>query len=108
MAEISLLSSLGYDHPAFAVRDLLEVIQTRTGIGFQEGSGASEQLAGTWWRVAESDPSAAPGRVRLFLGSPEEVVRVHAEVHGRAVQLGADLAAIEVNNDRIDRQQGNG
>ena len=61
-----------------------------------------------WVQLAEVDPSAPPGRVRLYLQSQDEVAAVAAQVDGRAVQLGADLLSVAVLNDLWDLRQGNG
>ena len=61
-------------------------------------------LAGTWRRVVADDPSASPGRIRIYLASPDEVRTIAAEVDGRAVQLGSDLVSISVASDRLVTQ----
>ena len=102
--------SLGYD-PSGVIRGLMAVIRERTGVAVQE-QGAVDATTGdtsnTWCRLADQDPAAHPGRVRLNLTSLDDARKIMEDVHGKAVQLGVDLLTVTVANDEIERQQGNG
>ena len=106
MTTLTVEGSLGYDPPA-VVRSLMAVIRDRTGVALAEAPQEGEPGSGTWYRLADRDPSAHPGRVRLQLTTLEEARKIIQEVHGRAVQLGTDLISISIANDEVERQQGN-
>ena len=93
--------SLGYD-PKTVVQALMRVVSERIGIQLADASLAGPASSSTWAWAAAQDPSAPPGRVRLLLPDVDAVTRLRAAVHGRAVQIGADLISIEVLNDLID------
>ena len=106
-ADISVDGSLGWD-PGAAMRTLMGVIAGRTGLQLAELTARQASIPGGWRRVAEMDPFANPGRVRLYLSDLSECERVHAEVHGRGIQIGGDLLTVDVATDAVDAVSGNG
>ena len=65
----------------------------------------------SWRWLAATDPTAPPGRIRLQLETLEQVQLIISHIHGRSLQFGSDLVAIEIQNDLLDAQQvrlGNG
>ena len=97
---LSLRGPLGHD-PARVMTEFLAVLQTRTGLSLMQATDAADERLGTW-RLLDGvgDPGGA-GRVRLALSSLDEARRVAAEFHGRAINVGPDLIAIEVSNDLL-------
>ena len=64
--------------------------------------------AGKWQWLAADNPSAPPGRFRLYLKDLEEVARVRATLHDKAVKVGMDTFRVQVFNDLEDRVSGGG
>ena len=86
----------------------MEVVSHRTGISLEHSLDSASAAPGFWYHTHAAGPSAPPGQVRLRLHSMEQVFRLARELHGKAVNLGSDLVAIELVNDEVDRVQGNG
>ena len=86
-------------------------ILARTQLSLQDASTQADPPPNSWQWLAARDPDAPPGRVRLSLTSLEQVQAVVDAVHGRAIQVGSDFIAIEVQNDLLDTRHlaaGNG
>ena len=75
-----------------------------TGCNVKEASKSTAPKAGEYVHLASVDPTAPPGRLRLFLNSEEEVRKFYAALHGQTVQVGRDLIAIELAIDMIQLQ----
>lgn len=94
---ISLRGGLGAE-PLDAVRRLMAVVATKAGVAFRENDASPTPEAGSWTWDARFNPEAPPGRVRVRLADARQVQTMAEEVQGRAVQVGADLVAIEITN----------
>ncbi|CAK0904154.1 unnamed protein product, partial [Prorocentrum cordatum] len=66
---------MGYD-PHAVIAALLAVMRAQSGLALAPADTAAELTPGTWRRLADDDPSLAPGRVRLYLHSAAEVASV--------------------------------
>ena len=73
-----------------------------TGLQLTPYAANGSQHFGFWKRLASFDPSAPPGRARLFLGSQGEVQRVYHTLHGQLVQVGNGWMSITVHNDILE------
>ena len=105
-AEISINGSLGHGLTA-TVRQLMSVIEGRLGTQLRELGPDDVQSPSSWLHLVRSDPSVPTGRIRLQLASRADVDRLATEVHGRAVQIGADLLTISVLGDGLQQLPGN-
>ena len=94
-AEVQLAGSLGYD-PDDVVAKLIEVLHARGGLQLSHVTPGALPQADSWRRVADLDPTAAPGLVRLYLADPDALRMLHREFDGRAVQYGEDLVEVRV------------
>ena len=99
-AELRVEGSLGYD-PGAVVTSLMAVLQSHTGLAVSRAGSVESLVPGTWRRLADDDPSMAPGRVRLYLQSAADVGMVTRTLHGRAVQVGEDLVSIAIVPDEL-------
>ena len=86
-------ASLGYD-PHGTVASLLAILRER--VPLEHAVSAERLVPGTWRRLAEDDPTADPGRVRLYLQSVADGEIIHGALHGRGVQVGCNLLTISV------------
>ena len=108
VAEVSLPGTLGR-RPLETLQALMAVVGNRAGVAFRQADPREEQPpAGSWRRAQDLDPTAPPGRIRVYLETPGDVTALSAMLHGRAVQLGGDLVAVEVRSDLLDARTGNG
>lgn len=99
--EVTVHGELGHN-PAELLGYLMRVVSQRTGVALRAAVTADEPGAGVWKPATLGDPSADPGRVRVQLASAVEVRLLAAELHGKAVQLGADLLTIAVISDPLN------
>ena len=110
-ATLEVDGPLGFQ-PGEVITLLMEVVAHHAGIPLrptQQGRRGGEHPA--WFWLAGEDPSAPPGRVRLLLQDADQVQAVIRAVHGRAIQVGSDLVAVDVQSDLIqvdEVRQGNG
>jgi hypothetical protein len=93
-AELQVLGQMGAD-PLAVVHKLMEVVGHHAGIDWRESDAGPDANRATWHWIAKSNPSAAPGRIRLSLQTEAQALAVSRHVHGRAVQLGAELISLE-------------
>ena len=94
-AELMTEGSLGYD-PQAAVSAIMRVVRQQTGVDLTAAASAAQLLPGSWRRLAADDPTADPGRVRLYFKTMADGAAVRAAIQGRAVQVGDDLVALRV------------
>lgn len=109
LTEVTLLGEIGRED-GVVIRLLMDHLAGAVGLRLTETDYARDPRAGEYVHLASQDPLAQPGRVRLLLGSQEDVRRVYAGLHGQTLQVGADLVGIAVANDAVDAVQrpGNG
>ena len=81
------------------VRLLMAHLCQAAGLQLQETDYAREPKLGEYIHLASQDPLNPPGRVRLLLGSREEVRKVYATLQDQTVQVGSDYIGIDVCND---------
>ena len=106
-AEVTIPGSLGHN-PRQVIDTLMAVVASRTGLALTEGGQNQGARPGTWQRLQDSDPSAAPGRLRLHLQSYREVELLAEQLHGKAIQIGVDLLAVDVFHPDLVHNPGNG
>jgi len=106
-AEVTLNGSLGYD-PEDVVARLVLVLGTRTGLQLSRVPQGQQPGANTWRHAADSDPTAAPGLVRLYLAQPGDLEVIRRELDGRAIQYGEDLVEVQVLTQVGPEAPGNG
>ena len=82
--------------------DLIAHICRHAGLQLKAFGADAGHQAGTWKHLASYDETAPPGRGRLYLSSKEEVMKVHAALHGQVVQVGSDWLAVTVHNDLLE------
>ena len=87
---------------------LMNHLTASSGLQVQAAKDPTGPRKGEYVHLASVDPSAPPGRLRLYLGSQDDVRKVFNALHGQAIQAGADYIAIEVTNDLSNSLQGNG
>ena len=104
-ASIMLRGSLGYDPHAVAER-LVGEIRRQTGLRLEEGPlDAAPRNGG--WSMLPGFTTGTSGRLRLCLETQAALDDVCARFHGRALNVGSEVIAIEVANDLRDAP-GNG
>ena len=81
---------------------LINHVCQSTGLRLAPYDPSTSWSSGFWKHLASHDPAAPPGRARLFLGSKEEVTKVHEALHGQVVQVGEDWLSVTVHNDLLD------
>jgi len=101
IAEVTVKGEMGKED-AEVLRRLMVHACTVTGFNVKEAADGRSPKTGEFVHLASLDAAAPPGRLRLFLGSEEEVRKFHMALHGQTVQVGQDRIAIELSNDIID------
>ena len=101
IAEVTVKGEMGKED-AEVLRRLMVHACTVTGFNIKEAADGRSPKIGEFVHLASVDAAAPPGRLRLFLGSEEEVRKFHMALHGQTVQVGQDRIAIELSNDIID------
>ena len=99
-ADIEVGGHLGFD-PHQAITMLMHIVARELGTPLRDASREEDAPVSSWRWLAATDPTAPPGRIRLQLASMEQVQLVYDRVHGRAIEMGADLVAISVQNDLL-------
>ena len=107
IADVTITGRLHADEHA-VVRNLMDHLVTQTGLQLTEQSDGPSSKVGTWKWLSATDPSAPPGRSRLFLNDLSEVSRVKAALHDKTIKIGMDTFRLQVHNDLQDRLQGGG
>ena len=106
IAEVHIRGPVGYDaHTVY--RQLAAHVTQVAGIALVETTSDSPGTPGYWRWLGASDPTAPPGRLRLYLRSDDEVQKLYQALHERTLQVGMDHVALQVTNDRQDLE-GNG
>ena len=73
-----------------------------TGLALSPAATDKSPTIGQWQHLARTDPSAHPGRVRLYVCTQEELDTIYAALHGQVIQVGTDHFAVTVHNDLQD------
>ena len=109
ITEISVNGEIGIGDKE-TIDELVKHVCTQTGIQLKAFSPNDKGVIGTWKHLASYDPTEPPGRARLYLGSPEDVKKIYASLHGQILQVGADSLSITIHNDCLERERlsGNG
>lgn len=105
IADVEIKGHLHDDEHAL-VRDLVTHLVGQTSISLTELQEERGHRAGKWQWLAAADPSAPPGRFRLYLNDLEEVARVRATLHDNAVKVGMDTFRVQVFDGLQDRVPG--
>ncbi|CAK0867076.1 unnamed protein product, partial [Prorocentrum cordatum] len=105
-AEVKVLGHMGAN-PQAVVQKLIEVLGHHSGLALTESDVGPQPTGPTWTWLAKENPAAATGRVRVHLDTDDQARRFTQAVHGRAIQLGADLVSLECTTDLQDLE-GNG
>ena len=98
LTDVSILGEVGREDGAVVRRLMDHLIQT-AGLQLQETDYAREARLGEYIHLATQDAMHPPGRVRLLLGSRDDVRKVYAALDGQTLQVGQDLVGIAVSND---------
>eukprot|EP00959_Pyramimonas_sp_CCMP1952_P362858 7598658-Pyramimonas_sp.AAC.1 len=84
----------------------MQHLTVQTGLHLTEQSTAGGPKMSSWKWLSASDPSAPPGRARLFLKDLSEVQRVRNALHDKSIRVGMDTFRIHVHNDLQDQVGG--
>ena len=82
---------------------------TATGLNLQEASNSDQAKVGDYVHLASRDTFASAGVVKVFAASKDGIRKIYAALHGQAIQVGQDNIGVEVRNDlmTLDAGQGN-
>jgi hypothetical protein len=105
ITDITVRGELGREDGAI-LKSLMQHLALKTGLNIKVGNELGGPKVNEYVHLASIDPSAPPGRLRLYLGSQDDVRRVANALHGQVVEVGSDLVAIEVTNDLNNSMQG--
>ena len=97
VSELRLRGEVGLEDAA-TVRRLLTHVAASAGVTLTEAPADRDPRAGEFMHRASRDPSAPPGRARIILAIEDSARTLHNALHGRVVQVGADLVAVELHN----------
>ena len=78
------------------------MLEERQGTTLNEVVDGSTGKPGSWCPVGNVSPATVSGRIRPHLATMAQAERMAKELHGQAINVGADLIAIEVSNDVLD------
>ena len=81
---------------------LVSHVCQNAGLRLSPFEANGSQQSGFWKHLASFDPSAPPGKARLYLDSQDEVQRVYHALHGQLVQVGNDWMSVTVHNDILE------
>ena len=104
MVEVEVHGIMHADEQAVH-EELMAHLAAQTGIDLKKSDGGAAK-PGLWHWLAARDPSANPGRARLFLEGPEQVGVVKEALHGKAIKIGMDSFSISVSYDPDDARRG--
>ena len=104
VANISIGGTIGWD-PQAVITHLMQMVGQFSRLPLQDASLRQDIPPLSWRWLAATDPSAPPGRIRLQLETLEQVQLIISHIHGRSLQFGSDLVAIEIQNDLLDAHQ---
>jgi hypothetical protein len=107
ITDIALRGEIGREDSA-GLKSLMQHLITKTGLDIKAGDEQRGPKTNEYVHLSSIDPSAPPGRLRLYLNSQDDVRKVFNALHGQIVEVGSDLVAIEVTNDLNNSLQGNG
>ena len=84
---------------------LMQHVAHSTGLAIQETDYTRAPKVGEYVHLASQDPTAPPAKLRVLLGSADDVRRLYNALHGQTLQVGNDRVGIVVGNDLIDGQR---
>ncbi len=102
-AEVKVMGHMGAA-PHQVVAKLMEILGHHAGTPFTESDDGPRATEPTWQWLAKTNPSAAVGRIRVSLVTEEQLCCFTTAVHGRAIQLGADLISITYTSELADAE----
>ena len=81
---------------------LMQHVVSATGLARAETDYSRAPRVGEFVHLASQDPSAPPGKLRVHLGSADEVRKLYNALHGQTVMVGSDRVGILVGNELVD------
>ena len=73
-----------------------------SGLSLTRAADAENPRPGEYYHAASRDPSAPAGVIKVTAKSREDVCKLYTALHNQAIQVGQDMAGIQVVNDYID------
>ena len=101
IAEVSMLGEIGKEDGQ-VIRALMQHATQAVGIQLVETSYSGIPKIGEFVHLASQDPSAPPGKIKVFLSSLDDVRKLYGALHGQSIVVGADRVGIIVGNNILD------